>query len=122
MGRCTTHLGWFFVCLFLFNLAYYKSEETLVDFDVYEWSKATGETLAAAIAEEAEEFEAEAKETTINGFNAAYYNAVEESEGKEYKTVTYMIDNGDEFIEIVFWLDGETAEAEVSAIMATLAK
>ncbi len=104
------------------QVAYYKSEETTVDFDVYEWAKATDETLAAAIAEEAKEFEAEAKETEINGFAAAYYNATEESEGKEYKTVTYMIDNGDEFVEIVFWLDGENAEAEVNAIIATLAK
>lgn len=76
-----------------------------------------------AIAEEAKEFDnAEVQTTEINGFAAAYYNAVEESEGTEYNTVTYMIDNGDEFVEIVFWLDGETAEAEVSAILATLSK
>ena len=31
-------------------------------------------------------------------------------------------DGGDEFVEIVFWLDGETAEAEVDAIINTLAK
>ena len=104
------------------QVAYYKSEETLVDFDVYEWAKATDETLADAIAEEAKEFDAEAKETEINGIKAAYYNATEESEGKEYATVTYMIDNGDEFVEIVFWLDGENAQAEVDAIIATLAK
>ena len=104
------------------QVAYYKSEETLVDFDVYEWAKATDETLTSASSAEAAEYEAEAEETEINGFAVAFYNATEESDGKEYKTVTYMIDNDDEFVEIVFWLDGENAEAEVEAIMATLAK
>ena len=104
------------------QVAYYRSDDTLVDFDVYEWAKATDETLDSAIADEAEDFDAKAEKTEINGFSVAYYNATEESEGKEYKTVTYMIDNGDEFVEVVFWLDGENAEAEVDALMATLAK
>ena len=104
------------------QVAYFASEESLVDFDVYEWAKATDETLADAIAEEAAEFEATAEETEINGFAVAFYNATEESEGQEYKTVTYMIDNGDEFVEVVFWLDGENAEEEVNAIINTLAK
>ena len=103
------------------QVAYYRSEDSLVDFDVYEWAKADGETLEAAAAEEAAEYEAEARLIEINGFNAALYNAVEENGGVEYTTATYIIDNGDEFVEIVFWLDGETAEAEVEAILSTLA-
>ena len=104
------------------QVAYFHSEETLVDFDVYEWAKATDETLEAAIAEEAAKYGAEFQMTEINGFAAASYNATEESEGQEYQTVTYMIDNGDEFVEIVFWLDGETAAEEVNAMIATLSK
>ena len=104
------------------QVAYFYSEETLVDFDVYEWAKADDETLTDAAAEEAAKYKAEAEETTINDLPVAFYKAVEESKGTEYNTVTYMIDNGEEFVEIVFWLDGEDAEAEVEAIMATLAK
>ena len=104
------------------QVAYYASEETLVDFDVYEWAKADGEALESAVNAEAAEYEATAEMTELNGIAAAFYTATEESDGAEYKTATYMIDNGDEFVEIVFWLDGETAEAEVAAILATLTK
>ena len=35
------------------QVAYYASEDSQVDFDVYQWAKADGETLEAAAAEEA---------------------------------------------------------------------
>ena len=104
------------------QVAYYKSAETLVDFDVYQWAKSNGETLKTAIAEEAKKFSATPEEKTINGLSVASYKAKEESDGKQYDTVTYMIDDGDYFVELVFWLDGDNAQAEVDAIMATLSK
>ncbi len=105
------------------QVAYYKSDETTLDFDVYEWKKADGETLASAAAEEAKDFgNAEVKTTKINDLDIAYYYAKEENDGKTYDTVTYIIDNGEYFVELVFWLDGDNAKAEAEAILNTLAK
>ena len=104
------------------QVAYYYSEECTVDFDVYQWAKAEGETLADAVNEEAVEFEAEASMTEINGIEIAYYNATEESEGVAYNTVTFIVEDGDDFVEIVFWLDGENATDIVDAIIGSIAR
>ena len=53
-------------------IAYYLNAENNMDFDVYEWAKATGETLAQAVAEEAEDYDTKAEETEINGFKVAF--------------------------------------------------
>lgn len=102
------------------QVAYYVSEESLVDFDIYQWAIADGETLVSAATEEAATFDAEAVETEFNGVSCMYYEAVEESEGVEYPTVSYMLENGDFFTEVVFWLDGENASAEVEAMISTV--
>ena len=104
------------------QVAYYYSEECTVDFDVYQWAKAEGETLADAVTEEAAEYEAEAGITEINGFEVAYYTATEESEGTDYNTVTFIVEDGDDFVEIVFWLDGENATDIVDAIIGSIAR
>ena len=41
---------------------------------------------------------------------------------KEYNTVTYMMEDGDYIVELVFWLDGDDAQAQVDTILATLSK
>ena len=47
---------------------------------------------------------------------------VEETfDGLEYATLTYVLEDGDDYVEIAFWLDGGNAEAEAKAIMDTLA-
>lgn len=102
------------------QVAYYYSDTTLVDFDVYQWARATGETLSGAAAEEAALYNAQVEELTINGKSVARYFAVEESDGVEYETATYMIEDGDFFVELVFWLDGDDAQAKVDEIMDTL--
>lgn len=102
------------------QVGYFYSEECTLDFDVYHWAKATGETLADAAAEEAAEYEAELQETDIGGHKVFCYTAVEESDGVEYTTLTCITEDGDYLVEIVFWLDGEDAAAEAEAILATL--
>ena len=105
------------------QVAYYYSDETLVDFDVYQWAKASGETLMDAIKEEVEEFDnAEIHEKQVNGIDLVYYYANEEYEGQAYDTITYIAEDGDYFIEIVFWLDGENAEEEADEIIGSLHK
>lgn len=102
------------------QVGYYCSEDTDVDFDVYYWAKATGETLEEAAAAEAEEYEAEVQEMEINGKKVLCYTAEEESDGETYTTVSYIVEDGDFLAEVVFWLDGEDAAAVAEAIMATL--
>ena len=38
----------------------------------------------------------------------------------QYETLTYVLDGGDEYVEIVFWLDGDSAQAEADQIMSSL--
>lgn len=103
------------------QVAYYYSDETLVDFDVYQWAKASGETLMDAINEETVEFDnARIHEKQINNIDLVYYYATEEYDGVSYDTVTYIAEDGDYFVEIVFWLDGENAEIEADEILNSL--
>lgn len=103
------------------QVAYYYSDETLVDFDVYQWAKASDETLMDAVEEEVAEFgNADIHEKQVNGIDLVYYYANEEYQGTYYDTVTYIAEDGDYFIEIVFWLDGENAEIEADEILNSL--
>ena len=54
------------------------------------------------------------------GHDAAWYRAVETYDGAEYTTLTYVLEDGDQYVEIAFWLDGESAEQEAQAIINTL--
>ena len=104
------------------QVAYFKSDETLVDFDIYQWAKADGETLVGVAEAEAEEYEddIEVKTVNINGMELVYYYATDEYDGVEYSTVTYIVEDDGDFVELVFWLDGETAAEEADAIIQTI--
>ena len=104
------------------QVAYYYSEETTVDFDVYQWAKAEGETLLDAVTEEAALYEAEIVETEINGIQLYYYEAVEDYEGLTYPTATFITEDGNDFVEIVFWLDGEIASDIVEALIDSITR
>ena len=106
------------------QVAYLFSDETALDFDVYQFAK---DGLPAALsdyaAQEASEYAGVTEVVTddeINGIPVAWYRAVEEYDEAEYDTITYVMDAGDQYVEIVFWLDGEDANAEAEAIMSTL--
>ena len=103
---------------------YYCSEATDLDFDVYQFGKeGLPQTLAEYAQQEALEYAAEDAQVTvdeINGVPAAWYRAVEEDEGVQYDTLTYILDAGDSYVEVVFWLDGVTAEAEADTIIHNL--
>lgn len=102
------------------QVAYYLSEESTMDFDIYQWAKAEGETLEGIATAEAAEYGAEVVATEVNGIAVYSYSTEEEFEGTTYQTVSCLMENGDVVAEIVFWLDGENAVAEADAIMATL--
>lgn len=98
--------------------AYYKSAETSLDFDVYLIEKE--ETLEEC-AKTYAGVNAAVEYTEINGVKAAVYRSTDESEGQEYNTLNYILDDEKEFVFIVFWLDGEV-EAEAEAIINSLSK
>ena len=104
-------------------VAYLHSPDTLLDFDVYQFSKeGYPEVLADFTEQEAGEYNASEIVTdgNINGIDAAWYRAEETYDGQEYETLTYVLDGGDEYVEIVFWLDGDSAQAEADQIMSSL--
>lgn len=56
----------------------------------------------------------------INGIPAGMYMAKETYEDKEYTTATYAFEDGGQYVEIVFWLDGEEAVNEATEIIYSL--
>ncbi|MBR5110274.1 MAG: hypothetical protein IK099_08765 [Clostridia bacterium] len=104
-------------------VAYMLSPNTLLDFDIYQFSKeGYPEVLADFVKQEAEEYDAFiiAPALDINGIPAGMYRATETYEGKEYTTATYVLEDGDQYVEIAFWLDGEEAIIEAMEIIDTL--
>ena len=105
------------------QVAYWFSDASLVDFDVYQFAKEEGQTLAEYVVEESSAYPAVTELVTdgeINLIPVAWYRAVDECDEGEYDTITYIIDAGDEFIEVVFWLDGPTADAEADYMIHNL--
>lgn len=103
------------------QIGYYKSEQYGLDFDVYEFDKAEDPVLADYIAKEAVKYNTTAQTREINGVTVAYYEATEENDGKEYATLTFVFEAGNEYVEIVFWMDGEEAPTLAETIIASLA-
>ena len=56
----------------------------------------------------------------IGDIPVAWYRAVETFDGQQYNTITYIIEDGNDYLEVSFWLDGENAEQEAKAIIETL--
>lgn len=105
------------------QVAYMQSPDSLLDFDVYQFSKeGCQEKLADYAVAEAEEYNTTEIVTdgNVNGIDAAWYRATETYEGVEYTTLTYVLEDGDQYVEIAFWLDGENADQEAQAIINTL--
>ena len=108
------------------QVAYWYSEASALDFDVYQFSKdGLPEALADYVVQEASEYEGVSDLTAdgeISGIPAAWYRAVEEYEEGEYDTIIFIFDGGDEYVEVVFWLDGLTAGAEADSIIRSIAR
>lgn len=102
------------------QVGYYYSDSSPLDFDVYEFKK-DGYTLEKYAIEEAKLYEAERVDyRTVNGIEMAFYYSYEESEGQKYNVANYLFEDGDEFIEVAFWLDGEIAVKQTDRILSTL--
>ncbi len=104
-------------------VAYMLSPDSLLDFDIYQFSKeGYPDTLSAFVMQEAEEYGAFSigAQMEINGIPAGMYMAKETYEDKEYTTATYAFEDGGEYVEIVFWLDGDEAVNEATEIIYSL--
>lgn len=102
------------------QVAYYRSDARLMDFDVYQFA-AEGQSLSDYAAQEAKEYGAdEVKSLDINGVPAALYYSEENYDGGSYRVANYLFAAGDDFCELSFWLDGDGAEALVEQIVSSL--
>jgi len=101
-------------------VGYYYSESSPLDFDVYQWAK-DGDTLEKFAIEEAQSYEAEHVDyRSVNDILLASYYSYEEDQGQMYSVANYIFENGDELMEVSFWLDGEIAVKQADRILSTL--
>ncbi|MBQ7587570.1 MAG: hypothetical protein IJT37_06035 [Lachnospiraceae bacterium] len=102
------------------QIAYYKSDEHLMDFDVYQFGK-DGMTLEEYAKKEAKEYKADGvEEVTYNGISMMLYYSQEEYDGESYRVANYIFENDDDFAELSFWLDGDDAEELVEQILFSI--
>ena len=102
------------------QIAYYKSDKHLMDFDVYQFDK-EGMTLEEYAVKEAREYNADKVEDAgFNGVNMKLYYSQEEYEGKLYRVANYIFENDTDFAELSFWLDGDDAEDIVRQILFSI--
>ena len=102
------------------QIAYYKSDDHLMDFDVYQFGK-DGMTLEEYAKKEAKEYKADdVKEVTYNGICMMLYYSQEEYDGESYSVANYIFENDDDFAELSFWLDGDDAEELVEQILFSI--
>ena len=101
-------------------IAYYKSNEHLMDFDVYQFDR-DGKSLKDYTAGEAKEYGAEDFETVkINDTDLTLYYSEEKYDDRSYRVANYIFEAGDDFGELSFWLDGDDAEALTEGIISSL--
>ena len=102
------------------QVAYYRSEKHLMDFDVYQFPTEGQALLDYAVAEAKEYGADEVESLTVNGVALALYYSEEVYDGGSYRVANYLLEAGDDFGELSFWLDGEDAEALTEKIIASL--
>lgn len=102
------------------QIAYYYSESTLLDFDIYQLDM-KGDTLESYALKDASDSNAESVEyMEINGNWVAYYRAQKEYDGIKYMVVNYIFVDRTNFVKLTFWLDGEVAVKQTARIIRTL--
>lgn len=104
---------------------YYTDDPNAMDFEVMLWDKAKGETLRSAVEEELkDEYGDKAPEYTIivlNNTRIAYYNSIDtDDDGKQWPTLTALVDAGDKIAEFVFWCDGPDVGKRIADIESVL--
>lgn len=101
------------------QVAYYFSPDSDMDFDIYQFFRPDPEmSLEAFTKKTAEDFNgSKARVRKINGIEVGTYLSREVYDGIEYDVMAALIEDGDDYVEIVFWLDGDDAASEADAIL-----
>lgn len=105
------------------QIAYYYSAESDMDFDVYQFPKPDSESgLEEYLHAAAADFDGtEIAYRQINGVNVGSYKSREIYDGVEYDVLVALMEEGAEYVQVIFWLDGENAEQEAMDILNTIA-
>jgi hypothetical protein len=97
-------------------VACYRSDKHLMDFDIYQFAK-DGRILEEYAEKEAKEFGADWIDTVVfNGVPLVFYISQEQVDGAEYRVANFLFDAGNDFGEIVFWLDGPNDGEEAAEL------
>ena len=106
------------------QVAYFFSSNSDMDFDIYQFPKPGAEMSMEEFTQKtAADFNgSNARIRVINGIEVGTYLSREFYDGVEYDVMATLIEDGDDYIEIVFWLDGKNAVQEVNAILNTLSE
>ena len=103
-------------------IAYYKSDEFLMDFDVYQFPN-EGKDLYAYTETKAKQYNADGiTEVTINDTDLGLYFSKKKYEGEEgeFIVANYIFISGNDFGELSFWQDGDEAEELTKAIINSI--
>ena len=104
------------------QVAYFFSPNSKMDFDIYQFPRPHPElNFEEYLEKTASDFNGgSVRMRKINGIEVGTYKSREVYDGIEYDVMAALMEEGSECIEIVFWLDGENAEQEATAILKTL--
>lgn len=86
----------------------YFGSESPVEFDVYEIAK-TSEKLDTFATKRAKKHGGTAVLGTMGGANVAYYTSTRDCNGQDRNALTLLIDAGNAYEEVIFWLDDTPA-------------
>lgn len=107
-------------------VARYHNDITSLDFAVYQFSKeGYPESITEFTQTEAAKYNAYEIVTenhNINGFPVTYYRSIELYNDEELDGITFVLENGDEYIEFDFRFYADTSEDESWEIMRSLSK
>ena len=94
-----------------------------LEFTVSQWTKAEEETLDSVIGDYASMYFAEPSSgTTENGVDIATFEAPTNREGIDYNMVVFLMQDGDQLIELDFWFNSDEGRADAESIMNSLRK
>ncbi len=103
-------------------VAYYYSPYSDMDFDIYQFPRPDPEmSLEEYTKKSADDFNGNSAHTRmINGIEVGTYLSREFYNGIEYDVMAALIEDGDDYVEVVFWLDGEIAVRQADRIVSSL--
>ena len=101
-------------------VAHMYSPDSELAFDVYQFDKIGLPDSVAKLPGELYNASDVRANRDINGIHVASGKSVEPNGDKDYDTITYFMDNGDTYVEVVFWLGDAASEEQAEEMISTL--